>query len=77
MQSNLPSLKAKEILSCTVDIGLESILSENLFKLSSKIVKFSVILGDNVQIIALGAGLETLWFNLQEENQLKHSYTFI
>lgn len=30
-----------------------------------------------MQIIALGAGLETLWFNLQEESQLKQNYSFI
>lgn len=30
-----------------------------------------------MQIVALGAGLETLWYNLLEEDQLKNNYTFV
>lgn len=33
-----------------------------------KSCKINVYKGDNVQIVALGSGLETLWFNLMDSS---------
>ena len=34
-------------------------------------------IGENVQIVSLGSGLETLWFNLIEEGNIKKPFKFI
>ena len=33
--------------------------------------------GENVQIVSLGCGLETVWFNLMEEGHIKKPFKFV
>jgi hypothetical protein len=33
--------------------------------------------GENVQIVSLGSGLETLWFNLMDEGLIKKPFKFV
>ena len=33
--------------------------------------------GENVQIVSLGCGLETLWFNLMDEGHITKKFRFV
>lgn len=65
MHNNSPNTKASVTSSCIAGTGQESILLESLSKPWSNQVNILIYSGEDVQIIALGAGLETLWYNLQ------------